>query len=102
MFDSEDKCALIERESVYEIDANLLLNYRADFANFPKKRAILIDWMQEVSSSLGFKRETFHQSVGILDRFFVKVQEVNRNQLQLVGATALLIAHKIEVSIQNL
>ena len=52
------------------ISADNLLNYRSTFTNFPQKRAVLLDWMQEVSSSLSFKRETYQQSVSIMDRFF--------------------------------
>lgn len=51
-FDSDDKQILNERDIFYTVDADALLNYNSNFTNFPKKRAILLDWMQEVSSSL--------------------------------------------------
>ena len=55
--------------------------------------------MQEVSSSLSFKRETYQQSVSIMDRFFQQVPLIPKNKIQLVGATALVLAHKMEVTI---
>jgi len=80
------------------INADHLLNYRSTFTNFPQKRAVLLDWMQEVSSSLSFKRETYQQSVSIMDRFFQQVPLIPKIKIQLVAATALILAHKMEVS----
>ncbi|EAS07794.2 amine-terminal domain cyclin (macronuclear) [Tetrahymena thermophila SB210] len=95
-FDDQDLQNFEIRQSDYIVDPQSLQNYNSNFTNFAKKRAILIDWMQEVSTGFSFKRETYQQSISIIDRYFERVQQVPKNQLQLVGATALLIAHKIE------
>ncbi|KAL4445542.1 hypothetical protein ABPG74_004616 [Tetrahymena malaccensis] len=95
-FDDQDLQNFESRQNDYMVDPQILQNYSSNFTNFAKKRAILIDWMQEVSTGFSFKRETYQQSISIIDRYFEKVPQVPKNQLQLVGATALLIAHKIE------
>ena len=63
----------------------------------PKMRAILIDWLVDVHSQFHLLQETLYVTVAILDRFLqVEVGSVNRNDLQLVGVAALLIAIKYE------
>jgi len=63
----------------------------------PKMRAILIDWLIEIHSQFHLLQETLYVTVAILDRFLqVEVGSVSRNDLQLVGVAALLIAVKYE------
>ncbi|KAL4491244.1 hypothetical protein ABPG72_021630 [Tetrahymena utriculariae] len=95
-FDDQDLQNFENRQTDYMVDPLILKEYSSNFTNFSKKRSILIDWMQEVSTGFSFKRETYQQSISIIDRYFERVPQVPKNQLQLVGATALLIAHKIE------
>ncbi|XP_047526984.1 G2/mitotic-specific cyclin-B [Vanessa atalanta] len=61
-----------------------------------KMRATLIDWLAEVQRQFSFVLETFHLTVGIIDRYLQVVPNVQRNQLQLVGVTAMFIASKYE------
>ena len=60
-----------------------------------KMRAILIDWIVQVHMKYCLRTETLFLTVQLLDRFLSRKQ-VPRKQLQLVGATALLIASKYE------
>ncbi|XP_067828387.1 G2/mitotic-specific cyclin-B3-like isoform X2 [Heptranchias perlo] len=58
-------------------------------------RGILIDWMVEVQESYELNDETLYLAVKMVDRFLSK-QLCQREALQLVGATSLLIAAKFE------
>ncbi|KAM3960994.1 G2/mitotic-specific cyclin-B2-like [Aphomia sociella] len=61
-----------------------------------KMRATLIDWLVDVQVQFSLVLETFHLTVGILDRYLQLVPNIQRNQLQLVGVTAMFIASKYE------
>jgi len=58
-------------------------------------RQILVDWLIEVHLKFKMKAHTLFISVNLIDRFLSKVL-VERNQLQLVGITSLMIAAKYE------
>jgi len=58
-------------------------------------RAILVDWLVEVQESFELNHETLYTAVKILDLYMSK-KVVNKEELQLVGATACLIACKID------
>lgn len=58
-------------------------------------RSILVDWLVEVHMKFRLLPETLYLCVNIIDRYLER-QPVNRNRLQLVGVTALLIACKYE------
>merc|ERR1712168_682026 len=58
-------------------------------------RAILVDWLVEVQESFELNHETLYTAVKILDSFMSK-KVVQKEDLQLVGATACLIACKID------
>ncbi|RUS15737.1 cyclin-like protein [Endogone sp. FLAS-F59071] len=59
-------------------------------------RAILVDWIFETCEVHGFKRETLHLAVNFLDRYFSVAEDCLRQDLQLIGATCLWIATKVE------
>ncbi|EGR29663.1 n-terminal domain protein [Ichthyophthirius multifiliis] len=59
-------------------------------------RAILIDWMMEVSMEFMLKRDTFYNAQSIIDRYLQETYNVKKTDLQLIGVTALYIASKIE------
>ena len=61
-----------------------------------RKRYILLDWMLELSSSLYFKRSTYHLSSVLVDMYLSTVINVKIEELQLIGVTCLLIASKNE------
>jgi hypothetical protein len=58
-------------------------------------RAILVDWLVEVQESFELNHETLYTAVKILD-IYMSQMVVNKEDLQLVGATACLIACKID------
>jgi len=58
-------------------------------------RAILVDWLVEVQESFELNHETLYTAVKILD-CYMSQKTVNKEDLQLVGATACLIACKID------
>jgi len=60
-----------------------------------KMRAILIDWLIEVHLKFKLVIETLYTTVNIIDRYLEKV-EIKRNQLQLIGVTAMFLASKYE------
>jgi cyclin E len=62
----------------------------------PTMRAILLDWMMEVSSEFTLKRETYHLAVSYVDRFLERHKNVQKNEFQLVGLACLFLASKIE------
>jgi len=60
-----------------------------------KMRAILIDWLIDVHLKFNLLSETLFLTINIIDRYLEK-KLINRNYLQLVGVTSLLIACKYE------
>ena len=62
----------------------------------PQMRAILVDWLVEVQECFELYHETLYLGVKLLDHFLER-SPIKRDELQLVGATTLLISSKIEV-----
>ena len=58
-------------------------------------RGILVDWLVEVQECFELYHETLYLGVKLLDHFLEK--HSIRDELQLVGATTLIISSKIEV-----
>lgn len=61
----------------------------------PRMRTILVDWLIEVHYKYKLNPATLWLCINILDRYMERV-DFARNQLQLVGITALFIACKFE------
>lgn len=64
----------------------------------PQMRAVLFDWLSEVSQEFVLKRQTVHFAYNYIDRYLTKATEppIVRTRFQLVGVTALWIAAKVE------
>ncbi len=64
----------------------------------PQMRAVLFDWLSEVSQEFVLKRQTVHFAYNYIDRYLTKAIEppIARTRFQLVGVTALWIAAKVE------
>ena len=62
----------------------------------PSMRAILYDWMMEVCSELTLKRETYHLSVNLCDRYMTLKANVRKEEYQLIGLTCMYISGKLE------
>jgi len=60
-----------------------------------KMRSILVDWLVDVHYKFKLVPETLYLTVNLIDRYLEK-EEVSRQNLQLVGVTAMLIASKYE------
>lgn len=58
-------------------------------------RGILVDWLVEVQESFELNHETLYTAVKLTDLYLAKKQ-VKKEDLQLVGATACLIASKVD------
>lgn len=92
--DAETINYLISLEGEYRPDPEYLSKLKPSIN--AEMRAILVDWMMEVCSDFGLKRETFHYAVNYVDRYLSSVSEISKKDLQLVGVTALFIASKNE------
>ncbi|CAL1603279.1 unnamed protein product [Knipowitschia caucasica] len=62
----------------------------------PKMRAILLDWLMEVSEVYKLHRETYHLAQDFFDRFMATQKNVFKSTLQLIGISCLFIAAKVE------
>lgn len=60
-----------------------------------KMRAILVDWLVDVHKKYKMGSDTLFLAVQLIDRY-LEVQVTAKSHLQLVGATALMIAAKFE------
>jgi cyclin B len=58
-------------------------------------RQILVDWLVEVHLKFKLLPETLFLTVNIIDRY-TYIKQVKRNDYQLLGVTAMLIACKYE------
>ncbi|XP_010500243.1 PREDICTED: cyclin-A3-4 isoform X2 [Camelina sativa] len=61
----------------------------------PHMRAVLVDWLVEVAEEYKLVSDTLYLTVSYIDRF-LSVKPINRQKLQLVGVSAMLIASKYE------
>lgn len=62
-------------------------------------RTLLVDWMVEVQETFELNHETLYLAVKIVDIFLSKVT-IQKENLQLVGAAAMFIACKYDVSMR--
>jgi len=83
-------------EAKYMADPNYLANMQSASGLATRHRVSLIDWTTEVHRKFKtLRQETLFLAVNIIDRFLSK-RQVAKDKLQLVGATCLLIASKME------
>ncbi|XP_068895688.1 G2/mitotic-specific cyclin-B-like [Tenebrio molitor] len=83
---------LLELEEKYPIRKNFLEDHKST----PRMRAILVNWLVQVSSNFTLCLETLHMCVSIVDRYLQDNPQVDGKTLQLVGTAALLVACKYE------
>jgi len=63
----------------------------------PQMRAILLDWLVEISYAYRLHRETWHLALEYMDRFMsCSKQQMRIDRLQLIGMTSLFLAAKVE------
>jgi cyclin E len=85
---------LISKEAQYAPDPNYFQTMQSDVS--PLMRAILVDWMMEVCNEFTLKRETFHYALNYVDRYMSIHDQVKKEELQLIGVSAMFIAAKME------
>ncbi|KAM7279291.1 hypothetical protein ACFE04_006425 [Oxalis oulophora] len=61
----------------------------------PNMRGVLVDWLVEVAEEHKLLSDTLYLSIAYIDRF-LSVNPVNRQNLQLLGVSSMLIASKYE------
>ncbi|CAN0877675.1 CYCA2-2 [Linum grandiflorum] len=61
----------------------------------PNMRGILIDWLVEVSEEYKLVPDTLYLTVNLIDRYLSKIY-IEKQRLQLLGVTCMLIASKYE------
>lgn len=84
-----------KREAEYPI-ANYLTENGEAKSITAGMRAILIDWIIGVQHSFQLHHETLYVAVKLLDSYLQQHTDVPKEELQLVGTTALLLACKVE------
>jgi len=60
-----------------------------------KMRAILVDWLVQVLERYNLAQETLYLTISLVDRYLQEAR-VPKEELQLIGVTAMLIAAKYE------
>ncbi|KAK1884284.1 G2/mitotic-specific cyclin-B1 [Dissostichus eleginoides] len=78
-----------------EVEQNVRATYLRGHEVTGNMRAILVDWLVQVSLKFRLLQETMYLTVGIIDRF-LQDNPVPKKQLQLVGVTAMFLASKYE------
>lgn len=83
---------------LHEREANRVnANYMEGMSINPRMRAILIDWIVSVVYKFKMCQDTLFLTVDIVDRFLaVPNLDITKDELQLVGVTAMFIASKFE------
>jgi len=78
-----------------EKELGVTKNYMEDTDLRPKMRTILVDWLIQVHHRFQLMQETLYLTIAVVDRF-LQADPVQKNELQLVGVTAMHIAAKYE------
>jgi len=85
-----------QQEAKHMPDPNYMANMQSASGLAARHRVSLIDWVTEVHRKFKtLRQETLFLAVNIIDRFLSK-RQVSKDKLQVVGATCLLIASKME------
>jgi len=79
-----------------EVEDQIIPNYMTIQTSVtPRMRMVLIDWIVEVQLKFRMTNESLYLSVNIVDKYLQK-KVITREQLQLLGVTAMHIASKFE------
>lgn len=84
---------MLEKDKTYSRDVHMMEKHPH---LQPKMRAILLDWLMEVSEVYKLHRETYHLAQDYFDRFMATQRNISKSTLQLIGITCLFIAAKME------
>ncbi|CAN7937741.1 unnamed protein product, partial [Ixodes hexagonus] len=84
---------MVHKDVIYTHSASVLERHPA---LQPRMRTILLDWLIEVCEVYRLQRDTYYLAQDFIDRYLTKSENLPKNQLQLVGITALFLAAKME------
>ena len=90
-------------QSMIKLDEHHYCNRLANSLQVKQKsitahnRMILLNWILEISAQFGFKRETYHLTVLLIDQFLIAYENLQTGEFQLLGITCLMISCKFEV-----
>ncbi|XP_044463612.1 cyclin-A2-2-like [Mangifera indica] len=88
---------IYNRKRVKELDLRPSTTYMEDLQQdiTPNMRGILIDWLVEVSEEYKLVPDSLYLTVNLIDRFLSQ-SYIQKQRLQLLGVTCMLIASKYE------
>ncbi|XP_057521510.1 cyclin-A2-2-like [Amaranthus tricolor] len=88
---------IYENKRVTELDQRLYIDYmeKVQCDITPSMRGILIDWLVEVSEEYKLVPDTLYLTVNLIDRY-LSGNYTEKQKLQLLGVTCMLIASKYE------
>ena len=92
----KDLANLLKIEEAYSFDPHYLTKTQPDYKW--AVRAVLLDWLSEITEQLNLRRETYYCAVNYIDRFLAKVPNVLKEKLQVLAIVSLFIAAKKEVN----
>ncbi|XP_077542831.1 cyclin E [Haemaphysalis longicornis] len=92
--DQENVWGLMVRKDLIYVHSETVLERHP--ALQPRMRAILLDWLIEVCEVYRLHRDTYYLAQDVIDRYLAKSSDLPKNQLQLLGITALFLAAKME------
>lgn len=58
-------------------------------------RDALMQWLREINTSFGLGEVTFTKGIQLIDIFYSRSEDVNRNEIQLIGCACMSVAAKI-------
>lgn len=91
-------CYLQDQEQEWEVKQEQVHGTMAPSKTTGKMRALVVDWLVEVHQQFVFSQDTLHLNVALMDRFLAtrEGRATTREELQLVGVTAAMVAAKVE------
>ena len=85
---------LIKKEGSYHINQNYISQNGLKVNG--KMRAIILDWMMELSNFFRIKRETYYLTMNYLDRYLMTLNGSSQLNLQLAGLKCFHMASKMD------
>ncbi|XP_076453514.1 G2/mitotic-specific cyclin-B3-like [Babylonia areolata] len=61
-----------------------------------RMRAVLVDWLVEVQENFELNHETLYLAVKLVDTYMASVQDIQRDNVQLLGAVSLFLSSKYD------
>lgn len=84
-----------EKESKYTLAPDFLAKTQVPAEVKDTSRAFLVEWIIDVHRKFKLMPETLYVTIHLVDQFLA-VQQIKKNQLHILGVTAILIATKYE------